>query len=720
MTENKREHAKMRILFSHGIKLCAVLAVLLLVAAGCSSSGGGGGGTTPTPTPDPEDPASNLAAIALVATQNSINPSESTTLTAMAYSANGEGIAGETLSFTVDDPTLGFVTSTATTGTDGTATVTFTARTNPGTVNVTAASGTVSSSPRTITILDQTSPSNVVLSVSSTSVSVTNTATVTATVTDNAGAPVDNGTTVSFEVTNTNYGTITASAVTNAGTASATFIASSNPGTATIRATSGGATATINITVSPVAAASITFVSVSQNPIAIRSTGVNEFAVITFDVKDVNGDPAQDIDVLFTMSGPDGGEYIEDNDGTPNSHTVGTTNGVAEVTLYSGYVPGPVTISASITTAGGSTITATTPVVSIGGGVPTDKWLSVAAERRNLPGWTINNVQTEITVYLADRYGNYNVLDGHSVSFETEMGLALDSTDATADQFGTATVNVRTQGSTYGVPCEDVVEDAWETTMITDIGNRYDDVYGTPFDLGGHPRDGACSVLAYTKGEETFDDGSVGRPVDGQYNAGEDFTDTADDPFRDYNDDGFHNVGPAAPAVDPYEPYIDVAGDGNPSGINGVWDSNKYIFRNYPFLVTGEPGIYAYIEDQDGDGINDASFAIEASGVVDVNNDGDFDDKSAVVHFLICDANYNPPCSDSSFSVTVENGLKLVGTTEMTYPDIGTPGSKIEFTATITLGDSMTFGATSCDIEVNWVTDEGTLTKTLPIYGVIN
>ena len=495
----------------------------------------------------------DVDAIALVAAQNSINPEEETTLTATAYNASGIGITGAVLFFTLDDPTLGSVTETATTGADGTATATFTARTNPGTVNVTAISGGISAS-RAITILDQTTPANIVLSASATSVSVTNTLSIMATVTDGTGTPVDNGTTVSFEVTNPTFGSITASGVTNAGVASATFTASSNPGTATIAATSGAAEDTIDITVSPVEAASIEFVSVSQNPIAIRGTGVNEFSIVTFAVKDVNGNQAQDVDVLFTMSGPGGLEYIEADDATPTVQTVGTTNGEAEITLYSGYEPGPVTINASITTAGGATITATTPVISIGGGVPTDRWLSISSDNWILAGLVYEGIETEITAWLADRYGNFNVLDGHSVSFQSEPGIALFSTNATADAYGTATVQVRTQSFPW-----DVVPEDWECDLVYSLtgGNHTPDPGGggaivpgivdfsggTGAVLPGHPRDGVAGVLVHTKGEEHFFDGSGGQSLDGQYNFGETFTDTADDPFRDYDDDGLWDDG---------------------------------------------------------------------------------------------------------------------------------------------------------------------------------
>lgn len=173
--------------------VCLLVVFSLVFSSGCSSQGGGSGGTT-TSTETQEAAASDLAAIGLVASQSSVNPGQSTTMTAMAYNASGGGISGLDLVFTVDDPTLGYVTETATTGADGTATTTFTARSNPGTVNVTATStsGEISSDARAVTILDQTAPGNISLAANPTAVTATNTSTITATVTDSSGAPVDN------------------------------------------------------------------------------------------------------------------------------------------------------------------------------------------------------------------------------------------------------------------------------------------------------------------------------------------------------------------------------------------------------------------------------------------------------------------------------------------------------------------------------------------------
>ncbi|MDO9262374.1 MAG: invasin domain 3-containing protein, partial [Desulfosalsimonadaceae bacterium] len=88
-----------------------------------------------------------VAAIALVASQDSILPGDTIAITAMVYDSSGHGLAGQTLAFTLDDPTLGFITASGTTASDGTFVATFEARTEIGTVNITATSGSVSSEP---------------------------------------------------------------------------------------------------------------------------------------------------------------------------------------------------------------------------------------------------------------------------------------------------------------------------------------------------------------------------------------------------------------------------------------------------------------------------------------------------------------------------------------------------------------------------------------------
>ncbi|MFO7838773.1 MAG: invasin domain 3-containing protein [Desulfosalsimonadaceae bacterium] len=635
-----------------------ILMAFLLVSCGSSGSHGD----------DDEESTVEVSTIALVAARDSVKPDEQTTVTAMVYDESGHGIGGRKIEFKLDDPTLGSITNEGRTQSDGTFEASFQARSGTGTVQITAMAGSATSEAKEIIITDQL-VENLSLSASPTTIIVEKTSTITAEVTDENGDPVANGTTVNFSLEDDAFGSITEEASTNAGKAKATFTAA-NYGTATINAECGTASNSVNVTVEPAQAASIEFDSVSQNPIAIKGTGGQEFGNVAFNVKDVNGNPAKDVDVLFTMvSGVQGEEYLEEDDPTPYTQTVSTSEGTAEVTIHSGYEAGAVSVKASITTAEGNTISATTPVISIGGGVPNDEWFTVAVDES--PGWNMGGlacvgVETEITAWLADRFGNYNVLDGHNVFFESEVGLAVYPTATTEGENGSATSTIRTQSANGGAP-KDVVPELWETDLKEDIADDFDNGVGDPLP-SGHPRDGVCNVLIFTNGEEAFVDGSNGNEVNGLYDAGEEFTDTADDPWRDYDDDGKWDdgtettpltvIGGANPEEDAYQ---DRAGNNKWDGKNAVWDgphpsegySTKNLFRQVDFLITGLPIIR----------IDKGSFNVPNGG-------------QDTVKILICDENYNPLATDSTYKIEVDVGKITGGTKDYTYPSSNFYGSE--------------------------------------------
>jgi len=631
-----------------GNNIAVQLFILMFVGFLFVGMSGCGGSGSPESDDNGTDSEQILSSIGLVAERSSINPGEVITITAIAYDTSGRIVPGKKIDLILDDPTLGSITANGITGADGTFQATFTARSATGKVDVTALSESVTSTPKTITIMSQSAAVTIALSVNPTKITATNTATITAIVTKTTdGSPVENGTTVTFSVEDSAFGTISPSATTNAGKATATFIANNFAGTAAIKASAGSATASVNVVIEPVEAASIEFGAVSHNPIAIRGTGGQESANITFNVKDVNGNPAEDIDVVFTVvSGVQGAEYLEENDDSPYTQTVGTSSGLAEITLHSGYEAGVVSIIATIMTANGDTISATTPVISIGGGVPTDDWFTVSCEE---PGWNLGGlecvgIETTLTAWLADRFGNYNVLDGHNVFFESEVGLAVFPNGVTDGDRGTASSVIRTQGAN-GAP-KDVVPETWEETLKEDLATKYG------FTLLGHPRDGVCSVLIFTKGEESFADGSNGGTVDGIFNAGEWFNDTFDDPWRDYDDDRLWDDGTqatpltTAPGVNPMEDgYQDRAGNDVWDGLNNAWDGNKNIYRQVDFLITGKPVFY----------VNKGSFTVHNGG-------------SDTVHFIICDQNYNRLSAGSAFTVSVDAGKLAGGTTTFEYP----------------------------------------------------
>jgi hypothetical protein len=93
---------------------------------------------------------------------------------------------------------------------------------------------------------------------------------------------------------------------------------------------------------------------------------------------------------------------------------------MVSATLRSGSVAGPVRVVATTVVDPGPpavTLSTSSGNISIGGGVPSDKWLSVSASNLNIAGFGCDGVETTINAMLADRFGNYNILKGTSVSF---------------------------------------------------------------------------------------------------------------------------------------------------------------------------------------------------------------------------------------------------------------------------------------------------------------
>lgn len=621
--------------FRSTISIFVFMTLLVCIIPGCGSDKGlqstddTSTDTDTTTSTDTDISSSYIGDIAISASSYSISPGSTTAITATVYSLSGEPVPDVEVNFSLDMPTLASITSSSTTSSDGVAAATFQARSNSGSVVVSAYIGLVESkSPATIIILDGNSTAPVAIDLSSnpTSVLVEGTVTITANVwsDEEKTTPVPDGTTVAFGLANELYGTVSASSTTIGGKATATFEASNQAGFATIKATSGTATGSINIQILPSSAVAISFVSAEPDVIALEGSGGNEISTVKFIVKDSNDDPVFNMNVSVTLVGPNGGEYIDDSDITPNTIEVSTgLDGIASVRLHSGSVTGPATIFATIEVAD-STMTAKSSVVSIGGGVPSFKRFSLASNLLNLPGLVFDNLEAVLTASLADRYGNYNILDGTTVSFVCEQGVAVDTSVVTANEEGLAVVNLRTQGFK---PEPLVVREPYEEALYQHIVATY----GVNDGFFGYPRDGLSSILAYTKGEEHFDDTNG----NGVYDSGDFFDprpvsqggyDTPADPFIDYNDD---DVYTGSGESDPEEIYIN-SGDDN---YNGNWDEDKYIFKNIQILITGAPIVL----------FDKYSF--------DVANGG-----SDTVRLLVCDENLNPLSPGTTVAMSISEG----------------------------------------------------------------
>jgi hypothetical protein len=341
----------------------------------------------------------------------------------------------------------------------------------------------------------------------------------------------------------------------------------------------------------------------------------------------------------------DGGEYIGDLDTSPTTASSSTQNGIASVFLHSGTLAGPVSIIATVSVSG-TDISSSSAVISIGGGVPSATHFSLSTSVLNLAGYTERgsfgfvNEQSTISAFLSDRFGNYNVLEGSSVSFYTEAG-AIDRSSLT-DSSGSASVTFRTQSP---MPA-DVAETAFETSlrarMLSDFG------INTTF----HPRDGWVTILATVKGEEAFDDANA----NGIFDPTENFTDLGE-PFYDKNNDGLRDDG----SLDPFEEWIDANGNGVYDGPNGCWDGpnpsisyscagrqdSKMIFDTITVMFTGHPDNFEIVCDS----TNPACLAPYPSNSFAIPNGG-------VLSFsiVIGDVNLNVPVGGTTISVATSAG----------------------------------------------------------------
>ncbi len=488
-------------------------------------------------------------------------------------------------------------------------------------------------------------PASMVVSITpSSGLSALGTATVSAAVRDAAGAVVADGTTVTFIVSSSALGSITPTATTVSGVANATFTASNTAGTVGITVTSGVISASANITVQGANVGSVEFTSASPTVVGVKGSGQTESSLITFTVKDENGQAVADgTTVTLSLTGPNGGETIAPT-------TASTTGGQARTTLQSGSVPGPVTIVATVTTSGGQALSSSSSPISIGGGIPSATHFNLATTKFNLPGLAVSNSQAQITGFIADRFGNFNVLTGTSVSFYTEAG-AIDRSDLT-DTTGIAFVTFRTQAPD---PAE-VAISAAETTMINSLNATY--ALTIPTDGSVNPSDGYVTVVATVQGEESFSDANA----NGRYDTGESFTDLGE-PFIDKNDDGCRNSGTTrncsgvvAASTEPFEEFIDANGNGSYDGPNGVWDGPgcagagcqtvKTIWTSRQLAFTGN-----------------AAFC-ELAGNTTVP-DGD----TVTYTFMVGDLNTNQLISGATIGVALTGAGTLGGQTSYTIPD---------------------------------------------------
>ncbi len=307
------------------------------------------------------------------------------------------------------------------------------------------------------------------------------------------GVPVGTPVQVSFVAS---CGSITATANTDAsGFASATYKADSQNCAGTnvnISASTVGATALSGqIAVQPTAATNIQFVSTAPTVIYLRDSGATTQALVGFKVVDSNGNPQQNQAVALSFVNSAPGVSMDTVGNTVTVTKTSDAAGGVSVAVFSGTVPTPVQVRATLVANG--SVTTTSGILTVATGRPVQRAASIAAVKLSLEGFNFDGDTTPITFSIADRQGN-PVPDGTVVNFVSQSGVMIPPTCVITGGTSQCTSTIRTQGT--------------------------------------RPANGRVSVLAYVQGEKDFVDANFNNVFD----TGEAFTDLGNAYRSDAND----------------------------------------------------------------------------------------------------------------------------------------------------------------------------------------
>jgi len=264
----------------------------------------------------------------------------------------------------------------------------------------------------------------------------TTTSRLTATVRDSDGENVGPGVSVAFS---SSRGRITSPVLTDQnGQAFATYTSDTGSGAVQVNASVGSAQGIASLSQTSGPASQIVLVSVERNSIGIRGSGDPESATMLFQVRSAQGIPlgsAEAVNVDFelvakTNGGEGSGEYL-----TPTTAT-SDANGFVSTTLNSGTIAGATETIARIATATGSIASRVIPI-SIDGGLPVVRNLTVVAGELNIPGMCYANIRSPVLALVFDDFQN-PVPEGTIVYFTSQYG-GIQAADTT-DQHGTADV----------------------------------------------------------------------------------------------------------------------------------------------------------------------------------------------------------------------------------------------------------------------------------------
>lgn len=502
--------------YAHPSRLlvCAVMAVALSACGGGGGSPGSGSSTPVTPG-NPSNPVQSPTVTMSIVDGNgaaitALSGGQSATVRATVKTAAGAIAPNVIVKFTVSDPLIVFTPESGSALSDATGVAVI----NIKPASVTSAGAVAIQAEATVGTASASASANVSIGAAPLLVGTLSftpapvgplpafsTAALSIPVTS-GGAPATAATGITLNSVCTGDGTATLVLGTMVnGVQSATY---TNKGctrvTDTITVAIGNSSQTINIGVDAASIGTIQFVSsdVGTNSIVLKGSGGlgrKESALLTFRVLDQNNQGLAGVDVDFSASTSTGGLTVAPLKGTTDA------TGAVTTTVSAGTIPTPVRVFAQASR-NGKTISGLSDTLIISTGLPIQKSMSLSVDKYNIEGWNYDGVVANVTIRLADQYGN-PIADDTAVNFITEGGAI-----AGANKGGCVTVN---GGCTVELVSQNF-----------------------------RPTNGRVTILAYAQGLENFVDSNG----DGQYTC------------TNYTDANGN------PSTAPYRPLIDICVSG--------------------------------------------------------------------------------------------------------------------------------------------------------------
>lgn len=328
------------------------------------------------------------------------------------------------------------------------------------------------------------------------------------------------------------------------------------------------------------------------NPEAINLAGSGGVTTsqVSFMVTDAQGSPVADgVTVNFVLSQNPGGAAI-----IPPSATTENGTGIVSTVLSAGTIPGTVVITAST----GQYSAQSNPIAISGRGVNYDDF-SLVCDHYSIGGFEYFGLQNKCTVFAADVNGHF--VPGTEVTLMTEAGGVPRHVPISKDEtagYGRGDFIYQTQ---CPLPVDVAPFDAathpdprfpFPAGEFRQTGVQF---YDTCFMQNGvvrpqietrtvNPRDGWATLVAYTIGEECYDD----KNNNGQFDPGEEDPARCDlgEPFVDENDNNVWDGPGVDPNIPEGEPFFDYDGNGSWTPPNNKWDTRWPIWRKQIIVWT--------------------------------------------------------------------------------------------------------------------------------------